>query len=114
MWALAIVKGQISTNVSSVSPLSPCKRSLSRGMQRFDVDGRACRFRLSFIAENARRPLNELIFPLLDLVGVHIELLHNSTSVCSPLMAASATFALKAGLWFRRGRLIMVSLVPGI
>ena len=27
----------------------------------------------------------------------------------SPLMAASATFALKAGVWFRRGRLLMVS-----
>jgi hypothetical protein len=25
------------------------------------------------------------------------------------LMAASATFALKAGVWFRRGRLLMVS-----
>src|SRR5262245_9818052 len=29
--------------------------------------------------------------------------------VRSPLMAASATFALKAGVWFRRGRLDMVS-----
>lgn len=35
----------------------------------------ARRFRLGFIAENARRPLKELIFPLFDLVGVHIELL---------------------------------------
>ena len=26
-----------------------------------------------------------------------------------PLMAASATFALKAGEWFRRGRLLIVS-----
>src|SRR6266849_1240470 len=30
-------------------------------------------------------------------------------SVRSPLIAASATFALKAGVWFRRGRLFMVS-----
>jgi hypothetical protein len=29
-------------------------------------------------------------------------------------MAASVTFALKAGLWFRRGRLVMISPVPGI
>lgn len=36
----------------------------------------------------------------------------NSTSVCSPRMAASATFALKAGLWFRRGRLVVLSPVP--
>ena len=33
----------------------------------------------------------------------------NSASVLSPLMAASATFALKAGLWFRRGRLVIKS-----
>src|SRR5216684_4579675 len=33
--------------------------------------------------------------------------------VRSPLMAASATFALKAGEWFRRGRLFMVSPVRG-
>ena len=32
----------------------------------------------------------------------------NSASVLSPLMAASATFALNTGLWFRRGRLVMV------
>jgi hypothetical protein len=29
--------------------------------------------------------------------------------VRSPLTAARATFALKAGEWFRRGRLLMVS-----
>jgi hypothetical protein len=29
-------------------------------------------------------------------------------------MAASATLALKAGLWFRRGRLVMLSPVSGI
>ena len=33
----------------------------------------------------------------------------SSASVFSPLMAATATFALKAGLWFRRGRLVMVA-----
>src|SRR5882762_10553545 len=33
--------------------------------------------------------------------------------VRSPLTAASATFALKAGEWFRRGRLFMVSPVHG-
>jgi hypothetical protein len=41
-------------------------------------------------------------------------LVGQSTSVYSPLMAASATLALKAGLWFRRGRRVMVSPVPGI
>src|ERR1700741_1194367 len=33
--------------------------------------------------------------------------------VRSPLTAARATFALKAGEWFRRGRLLMVSPVHG-
>src|SRR4051812_37012199 len=36
----------------------------------------------------------------------------NSASVLSPLTAARATFALKAGVWFRRGRLVIVS--PGL
>jgi hypothetical protein len=44
-------------------------------VQRFDIDGWTRRFRLRFIAENACRPLKELVFPLFDLVGVHIELL---------------------------------------
>jgi hypothetical protein len=38
----------------------------------------------------------------------------SSASVFSPFTAASATLALKAGLWFRRGRLVMVSPVHGI
>src|SRR6187402_1311961 len=33
----------------------------------------------------------------------------NSASVLSPRTAAKATFALKAGVWFRRGRLVIVS-----
>src|SRR5215218_1276201 len=33
----------------------------------------------------------------------------NSARVVSPFTAARATFALKAGEWFRRGRLLMVS-----
>src|ERR1700724_1388694 len=33
----------------------------------------------------------------------------NRASVRSPFRAASATFALKVGVWFRRGRLFMVS-----
>src|SRR6185437_16478391 len=37
----------------------------------------------------------------------------NWAMVRSPLTAARATFALKAGEWFRRGRLLMVSPVHG-
>src|SRR4051812_27869193 len=33
----------------------------------------------------------------------------NSASVLSPRTAAKATFALKAGVWFRRGRFVMIS-----
>src|SRR3954463_13632647 len=33
----------------------------------------------------------------------------SSASVFSPFTAAKATFALKAGVWFRRGRLLIVS-----
>ena len=33
----------------------------------------------------------------------------HARQVRSPLTTASATFALKAGVWFRRGRLVMVS-----
>src|SRR5215207_5485241 len=36
----------------------------------------------------------------------------SSASVFSPLTAARATFALKAGVWFRRGRLLIVSPAP--
>src|SRR3954452_6198643 len=40
--------------------------------------------------------------------------LANSASVLSPRTAAKATFALKAGVWFRRGRLVIVSPVRHI
>src|SRR5690349_19789364 len=36
----------------------------------------------------------------------------SSASVLSPFTAARATFALKAGVWFRRGRLVIVSPFP--
>lgn len=44
-------------------------------MKRFDVDGRSRRFCLGVTAKNARRSFEELLFRLLDLVGVDIELL---------------------------------------
>jgi hypothetical protein len=83
-------------------------------MRGFDIDGRSRWFSFGVITENACRPLKELVLPLLDLIGMHVELLGQFHQRLSPLMAASATFALKAGLWFRRGRLVMVSPVPGI
>jgi len=44
-------------------------------VQRFDIDGWTGRFGLGFIAENACGPLKELVFPLLDLIGMNVELL---------------------------------------
>jgi len=35
-------------------------------VQGFDIDGRSRRFRFGVIAEDACRPLKELVFPLLD------------------------------------------------
>ena len=59
--------------------------------------------------EQASRPFQQLASPLRDLVRVDVELLSQLGQCLSPLMAASATFALKAGVWFRRGRLLIVS-----
>ncbi len=80
----------------------------------FDIDGWTCRFRLRFIAENACRPIKELVFPLFDLVGMHVELLGQFHQRLLTSDRGERHFALKAGLWFRRGRLVMVSPVPGI
>jgi len=38
---------------------------------------------------------------------MHVEQLARSDSVFSPLMAANATFALNAGVWFRRVRFVI-------
>jgi len=44
-------------------------------MQRFNLDGWLCWFRLGLVAESPDRPLKKLIFPLLYLVRVHVKLL---------------------------------------
>ncbi len=90
-------------------------------MQRLHVHSRS-RFSLRVRAKDARGTFQELGAPLRDLVGVNVELLSQfgqrsgayaaplgpRSPSLSPLMAARATFALKAGLWFRRGRLVIV------
>ena len=45
-------------------------------------------------------------------IGHIVKLLDQLPSVCSPLMAARATFALKAGVCVRRNRLLMASPDP--
>jgi hypothetical protein len=89
------------------------------GVQRFHIDDR---LRLGFRcrAKHPGRALQELIAPLLDLVRLSgmqtcpagnrwtSKSCASSIKVFSPLIAATATSPLKAGLWFRRGRLVMV------
>jgi hypothetical protein len=88
-------------------------------MQRFHIDDR---LRLGFRcrAKHPGRALQELIAPLLDLVRVSgmqtcpagnrwtSKSCASSIKVFLPLIAATATSPLKAGLWFWRGRLVMV------
>jgi hypothetical protein len=85
------------------------------GMPRFETDGWSRQIRLGLIVENTRRPLRKPVFQQFDLLCMHSNCRnHDSTAICSLRMAASATFALKAGLRFRHSRLVMVSPVSGI
>jgi hypothetical protein len=57
--------------------------------------------------------VEELGFPLGDLIGVDVELLRQFCERLPPFMAAKAAFALKPGVWFRRGLLLIVSSESG-
>src|ERR1700730_14712460 len=52
----------------------------------------------------ARLPCLDLPLPPCYLIGVDVELLRKLSKGSIALRAASATFALKVGVWFRRGR----------
>jgi len=82
------------------------------GVEFLHVDWRR-RVRLA-LAKKPGSSFEKLIPSGLDDIRMDIELCRQFGSVFSPFTAASATFALNAGLWFRRGRLVMVSPVPGI
>lgn len=72
-------------------------------------------FGLAVAARDFGGPFQKLRAPRRDLIGVDGPgQFGRACGTCSPLIAASATFALKAGLLFRRGRLLMVSPVHGI
>ena len=63
---------------------------------------------LDFAApENTGRAFEKLTLPLRDLIGVDIELLRQLGQRLLALIAAKATFALKAGVWFRRVRFVI-------
>ncbi len=79
------------------------------GVQRFHID----RGRVSSRRQRPRQPFREAAISSRDLVWMYIELFGSSASVFSPLIAAKAAFALKAGLWFRRSLFVMLSPVHG-
>jgi hypothetical protein len=78
----------------------------------FSRRSRAHLNRVSSRRQRPRQPLREAAISGRDLVRMHVELF-GSASDFSPLIAAKATFALKAGLWFRRGLFVMLSPVHG-
>jgi len=98
--------------------MRPCKRAFQKIiLQRQLSNLRMERFQIhSWSMERPwprtqilRQPLQKLCFPLRDLVDVHVELLRQLDQRLLALRAANATFALNAGLWFRRTRFVIVS-----
>ncbi len=69
-----------------------------------------CRLRLSLrgCAEYSGRTLQQLVSPLLDLVRVNVEILRQLDQGFLALDRSHRDFRLEAGLWFRRGRLVMI------
>jgi hypothetical protein len=59
--------------------------------------------------EDAHRTIQQLLLPVVDVVRVHPKCTANSAMVRSPLIAATATFALNAALCFFRVRFMFYS-----
>jgi hypothetical protein len=64
-------------------------------------------------SKNARRTVQQLLLPVVDLVRVHPEFPASSATVRSPPIAATATFALNAALCFFRIRFMSCSRAIG-
>jgi hypothetical protein len=94
---------------------APSKKSFSSadlGVQRLHIDrGRGGRHAPR--AENPGSAALQLGLPGRDLIGVDIKVLGQLGYRPVALDGGKRTFALKAGVWFRRGRLFMVSPVHG-
>jgi hypothetical protein len=93
-----------------------CQHQLPNiGVQRFTSI--AGRFEPGFVSAPKSRaaPLRKLRSPLQVVIwfGCISNCSARSASIFSPLIAAKATFDLKAGLWFRRGLFIMLAPVHG-
>lgn len=82
-------------------------------MQAFDIDNRLHGF-LAAVIENIGCAVEQLIFPLLDLVRMHVELLGEFDHRLFALDRGERDFRLKAGLWLRRGPFVIMAPVPGI
>ena len=82
-------------------------------MKRLKVHNRFDSTSLRFSAKDPSRALQQLALPLRDLVGMHIELLRQLRQRLLSSIAAKATFALNAAVWFRRGRLLICFPLPG-
>src|SRR5215471_9487583 len=74
-------------------------------MSTFGVDGLA----LELVAKISAAPSSSRSFQVDIWLGWTSNCSASCTSVRSPLIAAIATFALKADVWFRRGLLLMLS-----
>ena len=77
------------------------------GVQHLQIHRRRCLSRST--AEQSGSSLKHLTLPRCDLVGVNVILLRQFGQRLSALMAASATFALKAALCVRRALLVIVT-----
>jgi hypothetical protein len=88
---------------------TPAGHFYQRLFERLHVDGRLRRSVAATGTENIGSPALKLRFPRGDLIGVDVELLRKLSQRSIALDGGKRTFALKAGAWFRRGRLLMVS-----
>src|SRR3954471_6348794 len=79
------------------------------GVQRLHIDRRRLRSIAAGGTENISSPPSSCAFHEVIWFGCTSNCSASCAMVRSPLMAASATFALKDAVWFRRGRLVMVT-----
>jgi hypothetical protein len=78
-------------------------------VQRLHVDGGLRHSIATAGTENIDSSTLELCFPRRDLIGVDVKLLRQLSQCLIALDGGKSDLGLEAGVWFRRGRLLMVS-----
>ena len=78
-------------------------------MQRLHINPRLHRSAAAAGTKNIGSPALELRFPRGDLIGVDVEMLRQLSQCSIALDGGKRPLALKAGVWFRRGLLLIVS-----